>query len=378
MACDYSVILSYNEQLRQDLRALTLSDQLTAFYAVVATLIEKVAPGTPTDPAILLKEWRCLRCYGQEDLLVAIGAMLCTPTGSLNPPLIVSNPLDVIVEEGADWTMFVVAAGSAPLNYQWRFNGISIDGARVSIFSMQNTPMEAAGLYDVIVTNPVGSVQSLPGRLTVLKKTRPPLIVSHPTNLTVYIGEPAAFSVTASGSPEITYQWRFNGTAIAGRTQPVLVIPVSNLSDAGQYDVVATNPYGTATSNPATLTVLTRPVFPVYLGSAGPNAPASYTGAQLKALGQIAPYANPVNVTRVPGTYEISITPSGQNEWRVMAFPTDKVTQPPIFKSSGFPLPMNLVQTDCNVDGVLYSVYRTQTRSPGPFTIAAGSQIEVT
>ncbi len=44
-----------------------------------------------------------------------------------------------------------------------------------------------------------------------------PVIVTPPTNQTVFAGNPATFSVTAAGSA-LTYQWKFNGTPISGKT----------------------------------------------------------------------------------------------------------------------------------------------------------------
>ncbi len=81
-----------------------------------------------------------------------------------------------------------------------------------------------------------------------------PVITTQPASQTVCVGNPVTFSVTATGGT-LSYQWRRNGTAIAGATSNTLTINSAAASDAGSYDVVVTNACGGTTSSPATLTV---------------------------------------------------------------------------------------------------------------------------
>ncbi len=82
-----------------------------------------------------------------------------------------------------------------------------------------------------------------------------PVIVSQPTNQTVMVGGAAIFSVTASGTPPLSYQWNFNGTNIAGATNTTLTLTNVQLNQAGNYAVLVTNVYGSALSSNAALTV---------------------------------------------------------------------------------------------------------------------------
>ena len=82
-----------------------------------------------------------------------------------------------------------------------------------------------------------------------------PVIVSQPTNQTVNVGGTAIFSVTASGTPPLIYQWNFNGTNIAGMTNPSLTLTNVQFSQAGNYSVLVTNAFGSALSSNAVLTV---------------------------------------------------------------------------------------------------------------------------
>lgn len=90
-----------------------------------------------------------------------------------------------------------------------------------------------------------------------------PAIVTPPTAQSVVGGQNAAFVVSATGSPTLMYQWRRNGTAlsdgpgISGSTTPQLTLGAVTASATGNYDVVVTNAFGSATSSAAPLTVST-------------------------------------------------------------------------------------------------------------------------
>jgi hypothetical protein len=86
----------------------------------------------------------------------------------------------------------------------------------------------------------------------------PPTIITQPTSQSVRLDESAAFSVTATGTEPLLYQWFFNDQVIANGTNALLFISSAQLTDAGTYTVQVTNPAGEpATSQPATLTVTT-------------------------------------------------------------------------------------------------------------------------
>jgi len=74
-------------------------------------------------------------------------------------------------------------------------------------------------------------------------------------------GNPS-FSVTATGSAPLSYQWRVGGNPLPGATGDTLTLNQATSANAGSYDVIVTNPYASATSSVATLTVVdtTAPV----------------------------------------------------------------------------------------------------------------------
>ncbi len=83
----------------------------------------------------------------------------------------------------------------------------------------------------------------------------PPQIFQQPQSFAATIGGTATFTAGAQGAEPITYQWRMNGTNIAGATNSSLTLTNVTFETAGEYDVVITNPAGTVTSAPATLSI---------------------------------------------------------------------------------------------------------------------------
>ncbi len=85
----------------------------------------------------------------------------------------------------------------------------------------------------------------------------PPTITQQPADLTVTAGQPATFTVAASGTAPLAYQWQRNGAAIAGATGTTYSIAATVLGDSGAvFRATVTNVAGSATSNNATLTVV--------------------------------------------------------------------------------------------------------------------------
>ena len=86
-----------------------------------------------------------------------------------------------------------------------------------------------------------------------------PVITQHPNNQTVTAGRPASFSVSATGTPPLNYQWQRDGENIPGATSATYAIAATALGDNGaRFRCIVTNGFGAATSNEATLTVTTN------------------------------------------------------------------------------------------------------------------------
>jgi acid phosphatase len=92
-----------------------------------------------------------------------------------------------------------------------------------------------------------------------------PTITTQPASQTVTVGQTATFTVAATGTAPLSYQWRKNGIAISGATSSSYTTPATTSSDNGaQFTVAVSNSAGSATSNAATLTVTTSTPTPQF------------------------------------------------------------------------------------------------------------------
>ena len=83
-----------------------------------------------------------------------------------------------------------------------------------------------------------------------------PQITTQPSNQTVTSGQTATFRVVATGTAPLTYQWKKNGTAIAGATASTYTTPATTIADSGStFAVTVSNAVGSEPSSMATLTV---------------------------------------------------------------------------------------------------------------------------
>ena len=176
-----------------------------------------------------------------------------------NTAMIQIQPLSQTNTIGQTVALSVIATGSA-LSYQWLFDGTDIAGATNAILTLTNIQLTETGVYSVIVSNALASVNSSNATLTVAYP--PPVITSQPqpTNLIIFAGSTAAFSASVLTYSPTVYQWVTNGVPLVdgGRisgSATNLVISNAQISDSGNYELIATNDYGSATSAVVTLTV---------------------------------------------------------------------------------------------------------------------------
>ncbi|MCX6954766.1 MAG: immunoglobulin domain-containing protein [Verrucomicrobia bacterium] len=182
--------------------------------------------------------------------------------GGSMPPVISSfSPFDVSSILGASATFSPsINSGSPPFTFQWVKNGVVIPGATGGLLQLVNLTSADAGKYSCIVTNIAGSATSREATLTVSPPT-PIVFISQPQSQTLFSGQTLSLSVSPTGSPPIAFQWRRNGTAIAGATDGFFSIGSLVPADSGSYSVVATNPAGSVISTTAVITV-SPPVAP--------------------------------------------------------------------------------------------------------------------
>jgi hypothetical protein len=256
-----------------------------------------------------------------------------TANGTSTAPAITTQPANQTVTAGQTATFTVAATGTAPLSYQWQKNGANIVGATASSYTTPATTTSDSGsTFDVVVSNSAGTATSSAATLTVNAAQVAPTITTQPMNQTVTAGQTAIFTVAASGTAPLSYQWQKNGANIAGATSSSYTTPATTNSDSGStFDVVVTNSAGSATSTAATLTVNPAPVAPsittqpvnvtltagqtaMFTVAASGTAPLSYqwqkNGANI-AGATSASYTTPATTTADSGsTFRVVVTNS--------------------------------------------------------------------
>src|SRR6266571_4888185 len=177
---------------------------------------------------------------------------------AVTPPSITTQPVNQTVTLGQTAKFTVTATGTKPLSYQWTKDAVNITGAtQASYTTPPTTPADDGSLFAATVTNSAGSVTSNNATLTVQTK---PSITTQPVNQTVALGQAAKFTVTATGTMPLSYQWTKDGVDITGATLPSYTTPPTTLADDGShFAATVTNSAGSVTSNNATLTVQTKP-----------------------------------------------------------------------------------------------------------------------
>jgi hypothetical protein len=202
----------------------------------------------------------------QRSMSVTLTITVVNP-GSSTAPTITSPPPSKTVNAGAVTNLTVTANGTAPLTYQWRKGGANV-GINSSNLTFNPVAAVNAGSYDVIVSNSAGSITSTPP--AVLTVIVPPTIQTPPVGQSAYTGGIANFSVTATSSVAMNYQWRKGGVTVGGNSSSFSINPVS-AGNVGSYDVIVSNSAGSITSAPpAVLTVIQPPGLQLQLDALQP------------------------------------------------------------------------------------------------------------
>ena len=192
---------------------------------------------------------------GNYDVVVSNSCSLSTTSVTVSLTVgsttINTQPASQAVCPGANVT-FTVSASGTGLTYQWRKGGVNIGGATSSSYTINGVVAGDAGNYDVVITGSCGSTTSNIATLTINAATQ---VTVSPTNQTVCAGGSVTFSVTATGTGVLTYQWRKGGVNIGGATSSTYTINPVAAGDAGNYDVVVTADCGSTISSSASLIV---------------------------------------------------------------------------------------------------------------------------
>lgn len=171
-------------------------------------------------------------------------------------PVLTRQPASSTNNALATASFSVVGGGSEPLGYYWLkdstplLDGGNLTGVFTPTLVVSNVLKGEEGFYQVVVSNAFGSVTSQVATLTVVD----PVLIGSPASRYAEVGQTVALSVNAAGST-LSYLWLKDGAALPYGTVASLTITNVQLSDAGDYRAVVSNPFGSVTSAVATLTV---------------------------------------------------------------------------------------------------------------------------
>lgn len=178
---------------------------------------------------------------------------------TLDLPYIVSQPASQTVRVGSQVVWPVVVSGPGPMTYFWFnqtydsyiYDGGGVSGSQTSTLTLSNVQPSTSGSYMLTAYNNYGANHAYVN-LTVAD---PPAVTNNPVSRSVPLGLPTAFSASGTGTPPLSYQWRFNGADIPKATSTTYSISSINLTNLGSYTLVISNIAGTATSGDGVLTL---------------------------------------------------------------------------------------------------------------------------
>ncbi len=200
-------------------------------------------------------------------------------------PVFTIQPVGVTRPEGTA-VVFTAAADGVGVTYQWERGGNPIVGATKSVLEIAAIASADAGDYTVVARNLGGSVTSQAARLVVASLS--PIFTVEPVGSMRLEGDGVVFTASAEGVG-VTYQWKLDGKPVPGATAGTYTIAAVVLADAGDYTVVASNSGGSATSRPASLTVVpstdVRPGLVAHLKFDDSYADASGNGSDARGKG---------------------------------------------------------------------------------------------
>jgi hypothetical protein len=178
-----------------------------------------------------------------------------TVDAAATKPSITTQPVNVTVTVGQTATFTVAATGTAPLTYQWTKNGANVGTNSATYTTAATTSSDNGAQIQVKVSNSAGNTFSSIVTLTVNGAATKPTITTQPVNTTVSAGNTATFTVAASGTAPLSYQWTKNGTNVGTNSATYTTAATTSSDNGAQIQVTVSNSAGSTPSNTVTLTV---------------------------------------------------------------------------------------------------------------------------
>ncbi len=242
-------------------------------------LIQLVDAG-PSSVATLLAQ----AFTNHVDTTNAFRGLRFTPAAA---PGVAAEPVDQFTSPGSDATFSVIGLGTPPLSYQWYSNGVALAFGLGESITITNPALSDNGTpFFVVITNVYGAFTSTPAILHVTPQS-PTILSVTPSNSIVGASNSASFTVSAvhganyfwfHGTTPLSDGGEFTNTATATLT----INPAFALDD-GDYSVIVSNQFGTATSSVVTLTVIDPDITLQPMGTT--NLPGSTNTLSVTAVG---------------------------------------------------------------------------------------------
>ena len=168
------------------------------------------------------------------------------------PPPPVASFIANSTSGAAPFSVSFINSSTGALSYSWDFG----DGGGSTVANPAHS-YNNAGVYSVSLTATGSGGTNTLTRTNYIEVTNgPPIIVAQPQSQGVNVGANAIFTVTATGTPPLFYQWLFHGTNLADATASAYTRTNAQFADAGDYSVLISNFVGSVFSSNATLSVV--------------------------------------------------------------------------------------------------------------------------
>ena len=211
--------------------------------------------GTPTTAgqfAVVLRAWNNTGGRGESSSFTYVVNIAAAANSA---PTISTQPTSKTVPVGGTAQFIAAVSGSPTPTLQWFKGSTAISGATTTILTISGATAADVATYTLVATSSIGSATSNAVTLTVTGLGTAPTITTQPSASAVSVGSTASFTVVASGTSPLTYDWKKDGTSISGATNATYTIASAATTAAGSYTVVVSNSAGSVTSTAASLTV---------------------------------------------------------------------------------------------------------------------------
>ncbi len=271
-----------------------------------------------TNAALNLANVQSINAGGYSVIITNIAGSITSSVATLSvllPPTMVQQPTNQTINALQSVTLNGLAAGTPPLSYEWRKNGVPIAGANNAALTLNNVTTNAAGTYVLIVTNNAGSVTGAPVVLTVNQLTS---TMTWMNPVAIGYGTPIG-SVQLNANANVPGGFTYsptNGTLLPAGNHTLQVSFAPN--DSGNYLPANASVPLVVTPAPLTIRALNQTRL---FGQANPALTVSYIGFVNGESNNVFTTQPVVSTTALltssPGDYPISVSGAAASNYSI-------------------------------------------------------------